>query len=152
MATTVDKTADTTRYDAVNYGERGLGVLHAKTVAYSDFAASADVVQLFTIPANSFIRNVWVVVTTAFNAGTTNVLEVGDGSDPDGYINAGDLDESSTSVIGTALSTDGEGAYMAKAARPFYSSADTLDVLYTYTGTAPTAGQATVIAEIVTLP
>ncbi len=152
MATTVDKTADTTRYDSVNYGERSLGVLHAKTVSYSDFDASTDIVQLFTIPANSFIRDVFVVVTTAFNAATTNVLVVGDGTDPDGYIGANDVNEASAAVVGSAISTDGSGAYVAKAVRPFYSSADTLDVTYTWTGDDPTAGQATIIAEIVTLP
>jgi len=146
---TVDKTEDRSRIKPVNYGERNVGYLDARTFTYADFAASGDKLQLIEIPANSFVNNVWLLPTTAFDG--TPVIKVGDGNSVDGYLAAGDLDETSVVLVGCFNAADTAGGYAAKSARPFYASADTIDITFTWSST-PTAGAAVLIAEIVTIP
>ena len=90
-----------------------------------------------TLPANSQIFQITVDVTTAFDAGTTNTLDIGDGSTADKYADAlaagaqaRVLATSDVSQIGNLIDI---------------GTAD-VDVTVTYnqTGTAATAGAATV--------
>ena len=146
---TVDKTEDRRRIKPVNYGERNVGYIDARTFTYADFASSGDILQLIEIPANSFVNNVWLVPTTAFNG--TPVVTVGDGNDADGYLAAADLDETGVVLVGCLSAADNGAAYGLKTARPFYAAADTLDITFAWSST-PTAGAAVLIAEIVTIP
>lgn len=45
-----------------------------------DFSAAAARVLIATLPANSVILDAWVEVVTAFNAGTSNLITVGQGA------------------------------------------------------------------------
>lgn len=107
-----------------------------KDVVYNTVGiGSADTVKVGRIPAGSMIIAAYVRVTTAFNAATTNVLTVGQnaGSDTD-IVAAGELNEG---VTGTTVVLTG-------AALTFASDTD-IYVRYTQTGTAATAGAASII-------
>jgi hypothetical protein len=67
-------------------------------VAYNDSGISSGVVK-GTLPAAAQILDIVVNVTAAFNAGTTNVLTLGNTSTATQYIAAGDLDETATGAV-----------------------------------------------------
>lgn len=52
------------------------------------FAADGTETVIGTLPANSQIVEIYVDVTTAFDAGTTNTLDLGDGTTADKYADA----------------------------------------------------------------
>ena len=149
MADTVDLSTKQDRLAPVNYGERGMGVVIARKFTHADFAASGDTINLIPIPANSFVKRVVVIITTAFD--DTPTLTVGDGDDPDGYLQAIDIDATSITELGDSGCVDSLAAYLLKLARPFYAAADTLDITKT-DAASPTAGEGVLIAEIVTVP
>lgn len=91
------------------------------------------------IPANAVVVGTIVGVTTAFNAGTTNVLIVGTSGDDDALVDASGVTEGSIGVqsvnpatLGGRLSTSAEVEIFTK---------------YTQSGTAATAGAAWVVVE-----
>ena len=101
------------------------------------FGADGTETVVATLPANSQIYQIAVDVTTAFDAGTTNTLDIGDGTTADKYADAlaagaqaRVLATSDVSQIGNLIDI---------------GTAD-VDVTVTYnqTGTAATAGAATV--------
>lgn len=99
-----------------------------KRVNFNDAGIAAGVF-IGTLPAGAMITNLDVRVNTAFNAGTTNALNVG------------------TTALGTQVFTDAATAGHRKPTIPNLSfAADTdLFVSYVQTGTAATAGQADVV-------
>lgn len=105
-----------------------------KRIIFSD-----TVVTLGVIPAGAIVINAGVVVTTAFNAGTTNVLDIGTSGDDDGF--ATDL----------ALGTIGRiAADELATSNDLYSTSDvTLTATYAQTGTAATAGEGFVFVEYI---
>jgi len=107
-----------------------------KDIVYNTVGiGTSDTVKVGRIPAGSFLVQALVRITTAFNAATTNVLTVGtsSGSDAD-IVGASELNEAATGV--TVVLT---GAQLT-----FASDTD-IYVKYTQTGTAATAGAATII-------
>lgn len=106
---------------------------------------SADGVNV-PIPAGSVIQNVKVVVDETFTSTGTNTAEVGDGSDPNGFITTTQLTVANMTA-GAVL--NGDGVYLFGAtdtgAREFkvYASADTVDLASAQTDW--TAGRATLI-------
>lgn len=104
-------------------------------VAFDTPGISAGV-QVASIPAGAQVVHVIANVTTAFNAGTTNVLTVGTTA-------AGtDLMDGTTSASGTA------GAKEDLDGRALTFAADTpVFVKYAQTGTAATAGKARIAIE-----
>ena len=127
-----DTTGTTVGTDKANVGF----VLMAQSgnVVFGDDGTTTVVA---TLPANSQIYQIAVDVTTAFDAGTTNTLDIGDGTTADKYADAlaaGSqarvLATSDVSQIGNLIDI---------------GTAD-VDVTVTYnqTGTAATAGAATV--------
>ncbi len=145
----VDLSTDRTRIKPVNWGERGLGEWIARKFTYADFAASADIINLIPMPANSFVASLLMVIQTAFDG--TPVLVVGDGNTADGYGVSGEIEETNAALVSDLFAPDATGAFVLKTARPFYTSADTIDVKFSWS-TTPTAGVATLIAQIVTVP
>jgi hypothetical protein len=114
------------------------------------------------IPANSLLKEVYAQVLTASNAGTTDSLKAGDGSDDDGVLVAADIKAVAGTFYGDVLTE--KGVYMkdeyTAATTPavdefsvgggkFYAAADTLDIVDTVTGTK-TAGKTRVFAHIIT--
>lgn len=127
-----DTTGTTVGTDKANVGF----VLMAQSgnVVFGDDGTTTVVA---TLPANSQIYQIAVDVTTAFDAGTTNTLDIGDGTTADKYADAlaagaqaRVLATSDVSQIGNLIDI---------------GTAD-VDVTVTYnqTGTAATAGAATV--------
>lgn len=99
---------------------------------------TADTVQIGTLPAGCLVLDTIVRVTTAFDAGTTNVLIVGTSADDDEFIEAGDVDET---AIGTTFSDRSAGLSFT-ADTPVY-------VKYTQTGTAAAAGAADIVVRYI---
>lgn len=94
--------------------------------------------ELDRLAAGEIVVSCWVEVLTAFNAGTTNVLTLGDGTTADKYLAAGDITEATPAVYPTG----GKGPFVAEAA------ATTINVKYVQTGTAATTGAAKAYALI----
>lgn len=99
-----------------------------RTIAYS--VTTPFTAQIGTIPKGAIVSHVSVAITTAFDAGTTNVLLVGTSTDPDHYVDVGDVDETLVS-----------GIYVGD--KPEQVVVDTdVYLKYTQTGGAATAGVA----------
>jgi len=101
------------------------------------FGADGTTTTVATVPANSQIFQISVDVTTPFNAGTTNTVDLGDGTTANKYADA--LDVSSAARV---LATSDVSQI------PNLIDIGTSDVTvvatYNQTGTAATAGAATV--------
>lgn len=104
-----------------------------KAITYADASVS-----LGALAVGDVVFKVWADVTTVFNAGTTNVLTVGDGTTGNKYLASADVTESATGVTPTS----GKGPFAAETA------AGTLTASFAQTGTAATAGAARVYALI----
>lgn len=95
--------------------------------AFSDLTSGADLPAI-DLPHNAVVTGGDVVVTTAFNSATSDVLDVGDSASENRYLNDANL----ASAGRTALAPTG---YVV----PNDSS---ITVRWVGTGTAPTAGAA----------
>lgn len=95
-------------------------------------------VPLGTLPDGAIVVGLMVKVTQAFNAATTNVLTVGTAASNATVLAASDVDET---VIDTTAAFVGYG-YQASGDTPLF-------IVYTQTGTAASAGAATIILEYV---
>lgn len=107
-----------------------------KTVTFADNGVP---VVLGVIPAGSVIVNLisGIYVTTAFNAGTTNVIDIGTTADDDVY--ATDL------ALGTRAFVAIDEAATANTVNTWLTTADvTLTATVALAGTAATAGSAVV--------
>ncbi len=114
-------------------GEYGATRLVAGTIAFGSSSVAIE-----TLAVGDVVINVWCEVLTAFNAGTTNVLTVGDGTTGNKYLAAADITEATPAVYPTG----GAGPFKAETA------AGTLTVSYAQTGTAATTGSARVYALV----
>jgi|TARA_R100001530_G_scaffold19987_1_gene16770 hypothetical protein len=108
------------------------------TIKHGDFTAEATT-QTFTlaIPAGGIVRSVGYYLETAFDGGSTSALaiDIGDGSDADGF-----LDNIETHVDATEVTySNGVGAYIdggtgTEQQGKLYTTADTIDILFTASG------------------
>jgi len=107
----------------------------SRPIAFSDGASA--VVTIGKLPAKAVVINAGVVVTTAFNAGSGNVLDIGTAADDDGF--ATDL----------ALGTIGRiPADELATSNDLYSTDEvTVTATLALTGTAATAGAGIVFVE-----
>lgn len=106
-------------------------------ISYADGATKNYVVG--TIPAGSVVLRGNVVVTTAFNWGTNNLIDVGTAADPDGFATIMSLLTIGNIVFDEMATTNDQ-----------YVTADT--IIYAQmqcTGTAATTGAGFVIVEFV---
>jgi len=101
------------------------------------FGADGTETVVATLPANSQIYQIAVDVTTAFDAGTTNTFDLGDGSTANEY--ADNLDVSSAARV-LATSDVSQIPNLIDIG----SSDVNVTVTYNQSGTAATAGAATV--------
>jgi len=118
-------------------GEYGAVRLVAATLTFED-----DTVALESLAAGDVVVQAWAQVTTVFNAGTTNVVTLGNGVTADKFLAAGDVTEGSTGVTPTG----GKGPFTAE------TVAGTLTATYAQTGTAATTGSARVYALVTSAP
>lgn len=109
------------------------------SIAYNTLnIGTAGRVPLGTLPAGSIIVDMMVKVSTAFNAATTNELTVGTAADASAILGSTDIDE---------LDVDTTATFVAKG---YKVTVDTpLFIKYAQTGTAATAGAATIILMFV---
>jgi len=80
---------------------------------------SADVLEVIRVPANTLVTNVALNVTTA--EGGTLTVDVGDGDNPDGYLDG--VNGNATAAYLTVAGTD------AFEAGKYYTAADTIDIV-----------------------
>ena len=80
---------------------------------------SADILEVIRVPANTLVTNVALNVTTA--EGGTLTVDVGDGDNPDGYIDG--VNANATAAYLTVAGTD------AFEAGKYYTAADTIDIV-----------------------
>ena len=83
---------------------------------------AADVLKVFSVPAGTFVDKAVCIVRVA--EGGTQIADIGDGDDADGYMNDTDLN----ATAGTADFSDTTDDAFAEAGGKYYSSADTIDV------------------------
>ena len=108
-----------------------------KAISYTDGATKNYVVG--TIPAGAVVLRGNVVVTTAFNWGTNNLIDVGTVADPDGFATIMSLTTIGNIVFDEMATTNDQ-----------YVIADT--IIYAQmqcTGTAASAGAGFVVVEYV---
>lgn len=102
-------------------------------------AGVATGIDMGTLPAGTVVTRAWAEVLTAFNAATTNVLQIGYVGNLGAYLGVADITEGTPGVYPTG----GKG--------PF--AAETVDraavASYTQTGAAATAGTARCYLEYV---
>lgn len=117
-------------------------------------AATTQTIEAISLPAYAIVKNVTYYLDTEFDGGATSELtiQIGDGTDPNGYITAQSVHADATAVVSSVV----DGAYLNDSTTANvvngkqYASADTLDVLFTATGanvSVLTAGQLRVIVE-----
>jgi hypothetical protein len=99
-------------------------------------------VDLDTLNAGDVVVHCWAQVTTAFNAGTTNVLTLGNGVTADKFLAAADVTEGTPGVYPATV----------KQAATAETVAGTLRATYAQTGTAATTGAARVYALVTSAP
>lgn len=125
-------------------------------ITYSDLSAAAttETYEAIQLPIYGIVKQVTYVLDTEFDGGATSELtvEIGDGTDPNGYIEAKSVHADATAVFTSLV----DGAYLNDSTTDNvvngkqYAAADTIDVLFTATGaniSALTAGQLRVIVE-----
>ena len=101
------------------------------------FEANGTTTDIATLPANSQIFQITVDVTTAFDAGSTNTLDLGDGSTADEYADALALGSLARVLATSDISQVGNLIDIG-------TSDVTVTATYNQTGTVATAGACTV--------
>ncbi len=99
-------------------------------------------VTLDTLAVGDVVVQAWCEVVTAFNAASTNVITLGDGTTGGKYLSSSDVTEGTPGVYPTG----GKGPYARE------TVAGTLTATYAQTGTAATTGAARVYAIIANTP
>lgn len=118
------------------------GLYSNQRIVAGNVLYTSTTVDLDTLAVGDIVEKVWCEVVTAFNAGTTNTINVGDGTTANKYLAAANV------TAGTP------GVYPPTMVIPFKAetAAGTLRVTFAQTGTAATAGAAVVYAKIVSKP
>lgn len=114
-------------------------MIYAGSVKYNDTGIDEGIV-VCDLPDNIVVTKAVAVVTTAFNAGTTNVLTVGTNSDCDDLLGSGDITE------GTAAAYAGGNKFVK------LDAGGKVKAKFTQTGTAATAGAADIYLFVVRIP
>jgi hypothetical protein len=115
---------------------QGVSYIHADIV----FGQANSTVTVGVVPAYATIDNAYVIVSTAFNAATTNTIDIGTSADPDGFATA--------LALGTIGKIAADEMATSNDLGPF--TADTTIVCVpTTTGTAASAGVARVVVTFI---
>ncbi len=113
-------------------------LFYAGSVAFDDTDVDKGI-ELSKLPNNAIITRAVAVVTTAFDAGTTNVLTVGTNSD-------------CNNILGTSDVTEGTTGSYSKQTFVECAAKDKIKAKYTQTGTDATAGAADIYIFFVSIP
>lgn len=104
-----------------------------KTLSLAELATPCTVAKL---PPGATVTGIQVYVDTAFNAGTTNTLSIGDSGSATRFLNAQSVAATGPVAVSTQIGRK-------------YTSSDRIDVSYAQTGTAATTGVVRVITKYV---
>lgn len=104
-------------------------------------ASNADVYQVLPVIKGVHVLNVSTKVITPNNAGTASAVDVGDGTDPNGFDNQVDMKATAGTL---SMGLGGTDAYITTGGK-MYTEADTIDLVFAVTGTN-TAGSVEVRA------
>ena len=99
----------------------------ARTAAGATAIGAGDGLPALSIPAKSLVLAVGVDVTTA-EGGTLNI-DVGDGSDPDGWLDNPSANAVASYASGIALAEGAPNTLVGYGGGKYYSAADTIDVI-----------------------
>lgn len=125
-------------FQAVHYLRKG--------IAYNTTGIGTDAtVKVGVIPSGAVVQNVQVKITTAFNAGTTNVIDVGTSSNDDAYVDGGTTGNGDGDVDATSTGS----TFVWRGADETHSADTTIYVTYTQSGTAATTGAAEIIVTYI---
>ena len=110
-------------------------------------ATNGDVYQVLPVGTGSCVLNVFTKIVTANDAATTSTVDIGDGSDANGY----DDDVNMKGIAGTFTKGMGSSTdqYVTDVGK-LYTAGDTIDLTFTVTGTN-TTGSVKVMALCVDL-
>lgn len=98
----------------------------ARLAAGATALTSADVIEAIPLPAKSLVLRVGLDVTTA--EGGTLTIDVGDGTDPDGFLDGVDANTAASYCSTLALTEGAPNAITGYSNGKYYSAADTLDL------------------------
>lgn len=115
------------------------GVGHIRRTVSFDASGVATGVPIGTLEAGAIPLRAYAAINTVFNAGTTNVLELGSTADPDGLVTS---TNAAAGVLGLKAGTGAELGIPLAADTTFYAK-------YSPTGTAATTGKAVFVIEFV---
>tara|TARA_R110002012_G_scaffold321839_2_gene551777 strand:- start:150 stop:626 length:477 start_codon:yes stop_codon:yes gene_type:complete len=88
--------------------------------------AGGDVIEVLSLPAKTLVLNVGLDVTTA--EGGTLTIDVGDGADPDGYLDGVNANTAASYCSALALSEGTPNTVTGLSDGKYYAAADTIDV------------------------
>jgi hypothetical protein len=125
--------------EGANLNAGNVVLSQANTIVFGDTAAK----NLFTVPAGSRILGIAVYTTTAFNAGTNNVINVRFGTTVIAAVTA------TAAPIAVGLSTVAPVNAQVAFFNNVGTSDATINAIFAPTGTAATTGAATVIITYV---
>ena len=125
---------NTTGSDARDFGQQLMHFCRASFAYNTPNIATDGTIKVGTIPAGSIIVMAGIKVTTAFNAGTTNTINVGTASDHDAVIDELDI---------TASAAEWQVSY--RGGDVTFTADTPLYVTYDQTGDAATAGAGEVV-------
>lgn len=101
-------------------------MIEATYDATENVGAAADVFQMIAVPAGTFVHRVFYEVLAA---DATQTMNVGDGSDVDGFIAAADVGTAGNKGVTTFALTEGApNTVTGYSGGKFYSAADTIDI------------------------
>lgn len=109
------------RVSAVSVTLDFAAITTARAAAGLTALAATDTLEVIKIPANTLVTSVALNVTTA--EGGTLTIDVGDGDDPDGY-----LDGANANTTAAYITSPSAGTPTGLADGKYYTAADTIDV------------------------
>lgn len=118
------------------------GLYGATRLVSGNLVFGSTTVVLENLSVGDVIVAAWCEVVTAFNAASTNVITLGDGTTANKYLTSSDVTEGTPGVYPTG----GKGPYAAETA------AGVLTATYAQTGTAANTGAAVVYALVTSVP
>jgi hypothetical protein len=101
--------------------------LGAGGVAGAVGMSAADVLPVINVPAGAYVRCAVKVVTPSTDS-STRTIDVGDGTDPDGFVDGGDMKTAGRYIVAPALVEAAPNTIVGYSFGKYYSAADTIDL------------------------
>jgi hypothetical protein len=121
---------------ARNDGSQSVQTLR-KSITFADIGSTLEV---GVVPTGSIVDYAYVIVSTAFDSGSTDVLDIGTSADTNGFATVMTLQTAGRIVADELATSNDLGPYTADT---------TLKCVVAATGTAATAGAAEVVVRFI---